>query len=156
MLISLETPGRQDVRELLAEHLAEMHSTSPAESVHALDLSALSVPEITFWTARDGETLLGCGALKRLSEAAGEIKSMRTTSKARGRGVAGAVLEGIVAEATARGYRDLYLETGVEDYFAPARRLYQKFGFVECQPFADYRPDPNSVFMVRRLSGIAV
>ncbi|MEV7663501.1 GNAT family N-acetyltransferase [Paenarthrobacter sp. NPDC089316] len=148
-MIRIETddPARPDVHALLSEHLADMFATSPAESVHALDHSALSHESITFWTAREDGVLLGCGALKMLSSGHAEIKSMRTTASARGRGVATRMLEHIVAEAGRRGYERLSLETGTEDYFAPARRLYARHGFTECPPFADYALDPNSVFM---------
>ncbi|WP_026541926.1 GNAT family N-acetyltransferase [Paenarthrobacter nicotinovorans] len=150
--IEPDDPARPDVSQLLSEHLADMFATSPAESVHALDHSALSHESITFWTAREDGVLLGCGALKKLSEGQAEIKSMRTTSAARGRGVATAMLERIVAEAARLGYGRVSLETGTEDYFAPARRLYARHGFTECPPFGDYTLDPNSVFMELTLS----
>lgn len=151
LAIRVDDPARDDVRRLLDEHLADMFATSPAESVHALDHEALSRPSVTFFTVRDGELLLGCGALQRLDDGHGEIKSMRTASAARGRGVGGAVLGRLLAEGVARGYRRLSLETGTQDYFAPARRLYARHGFVECGPFAAYVLDPNSVFMTREL-----
>ena len=136
-----------EIRSLLAEHLRNMHSISPPESVHALDLDGLRDPRITFWSAWDGDVLLGCGALKQLDPGHGEIKSMRTTQASRRSGVGRAMLAHIVGEARRRGYRRLSLETGSQPAFEPARRLYAGFGFVECAPFADYRPDPNSVFM---------
>ncbi len=145
--IATDDPARPDVHQLLSEHLADMFATSPAESVHALDHSALSHESITFWTAREDGGLLGCGALKKLSAGHAEIKSMRTTASARGRGVATLMLEHIVAEAARLGYELVSLETGTEDYFAPARRLYARHGFTECPPFGDYTLDPNSVFM---------
>jgi putative acetyltransferase len=145
--IEPDDPARPDVHALLSEHLADMFATSPAESVHALDHSALSHESITFWTAREDGVLLGCGALKALSAGRAEIKSMRTSAQARGRGVATRLLEHIVAEAGRRGYELLSLETGTEDYFAPARRLYARHGFTECPPFGDYTLDPHSVFM---------
>lgn len=154
--IDRDDPARGDVHQLLSEHLADMFATSPAESVHALDHSALSAPSITFWTVREDGDLLGCGALKLLdvpsgSAMHGEIKSMRTTASARGRGVATLMLRHILDNARARNLERLYLETGTEGYFAPARRLYAKHGFIECPPFADYVLDPNSVFMELRL-----
>ena len=154
--IDHDDPARGDDHQLLSEHLADMFATSPAESVHALDHSALSVPSITFWTAREEGQLLGCGALKVLdspdgSAQHGEIKSMRTTANARGRGVATLMLRHILDEARRRNYGRIYLETGTEEYFAPARRLYVRNGFTECPPFGDYSPDPNSVFMELRL-----
>lgn len=145
--IALDEPTAPDVRLLLDEHLADMFATSPADSVHALDHSALSAPEITFWTARHGGTLLACGALKELDPARGEIKSMRTAGPARGRGLAARMLASIVGEARRRGYLHLYLETGSDDFFAPARRLYRRNGFTQCPPFGAYGPDPHSVFM---------
>jgi putative acetyltransferase len=154
--IARDDPARGDVHQLLSEHLADMYAASPAESVHALDHSALSGRSITFWTAREHGDLLGCGALKLLNSTPGramhgEIKSMRTTTKARGRGVATLMLSHILDDARARNLEHVYLETGTEDYFAPARRLYARNGFTECPPFADYVLDPHSIFMELRL-----
>lgn len=150
--IDRDDPARGDVHQLLTEHLADMYATSPADSVHALDHTALSGPSIRFWTAREDGDLLGCGALKLLesppgSTLHGEIKSMRTTASARGRGVATLMLRHILNDARARNLERVYLETGTEDYFAPAQRLYARNGFTECPPFAGYTLDPNSVFM---------
>ena len=140
-----------EIRELLAEHLRSMHELSPPESVHALDLAALRGSDITFWTAWSNSELLGCGALKELSPAHGEIKSMRTRSARRRQGVARAMLQHIIAEARARSYAHLSLETGSMEAFEPARRLYEAFGFAYCPPFADYIEDPNSSFMTLEL-----
>ena len=150
--IDLDGPTNADVRVLLDEHLADMFATSPADSVHALDHAALSAPGISFWTARESEALLGCGALKPFSATQAEIKSMRTTATARGRGVAALLLTRILADARERNLEQLYLETGTEDFFAPARRLYARHGFTVCPPFADYVLDPHSVFMTLALT----
>ncbi len=152
VVVARDDPARPDVLRLLQEHLDDMFATSPAESVHALDPAALAGPDVTFMTARtDGGVLLGCGALKDLGAGEGEIKSMRTAQQARGRGVAALLLSRILEEARTRGYKRLFLETGSEEFFAPARRLYARHGFVPCPPFAGYQPDPNSVFMARSL-----
>ncbi|WP_456788996.1 GNAT family N-acetyltransferase [Cellulomonas sp. P5_C5] len=157
MTITIADPTSPDVLALLGEHLTDMYATSPAESVHALDPTALAAPGITFWTARDSAgTLLGCAALKDLGPTDAELKSMRTTAAARGQGVAAAVLAQVLATAAHRGIRTVHLETGTEDYFAPARRLYERAGFVECPPFADYVLDPHSVFYRLALSAPAV
>jgi len=145
--VNLDDPRRDDVSALLQQHLDDMHAESPPESVHALDLDALTAPGITFVTARaDDGALLGCGAIKVLGDH-GEIKSMRTTDAARGRGVAAAVLGWLIEEARRRGVARVSLETGTQDYFASAVRLYQRHGFVDCGPFGDYRLDPYSRFM---------
>jgi putative acetyltransferase len=151
MRIELDDLARPAVRELLREHLESMHALTPPESVHALDLAHLRRPEITFWTAWDGDLLVGCGALKELDARLGEVKSMRTPAAARRRGAGRAILTHIVGVARARGYERLYLETGAAAGFLAAHRLYESFGFRPCPPFADYRDDPNSLFMTLAL-----
>ncbi len=140
-----------EIRALLREHLENMHELSPPESVHALDIDGLRAPEVTFWSIWQDAELLGCGALKELDAHHGEIKSMRTAAVHRRQGVAADLLRHILQEAARRGYRRLSLETGSQDGFAPARTLYAAFGFEVCGPFADYREDPNSVFMTRAI-----
>lgn len=140
-----------EVIGLLEAHVAEMLANSPEESMHALDVAALQKPDITFWSAWDGGELAGCGALKELDPTHGEIKSMRTTAGFRGRGVASQLLRHILGAATARGYARLSLETGSSEFYRPAVRLYERYGFEHCGPFADYREDPHSVFMTRAL-----
>ena len=132
---------------LLNFHLASARAATQEGSAHALDLTGLRSPDISFWTLWDGDTLLGVGALRRLSPEHGEIKSMHTAQAQRGRGCGRAMLRHLVAVARQEGLTRLSLETGSWDYFKPARALYAGEGFVACPPFADYRPDPNSVFM---------
>jgi len=151
MQIVIDDPARPDVVQLLAEHLDDMYATSPPESVHALDVTALQVAGVTFWTARRDGELLGCAAIKELDPAHAEVKSMRTTSAARGTGVGRALLTRVLDEARARGYTRVSLETGSQDFFEPARQLYLSNGFRECGPFADYVLDPHSVFFTREL-----
>ena len=140
-----------EIASLLREHLDEMHRISPPESVHALDIDKLRAPDVTFWSAWLGETLLGCAALKQLDPTHGEIKSMRTAAAHQRRGVAAALLRHVLEEAQRRGYRRLSLETGSMAEFLPARVLYERFGFAYCGPFARYIEDPHSVFMTRTL-----
>src|SRR5207237_1067587 len=142
MRIEVDDLTRPEVHDLLREHLANMYELSPPESVHALDLSKLRSPDITFWSVWEESTLIGCGALKELSTTEAEIKSMRTPKALRRRGAGRAVLVHIIEVARARGYKHLHLETGSQEGFAPARTLYGTFGFVECGPFGDYRLDP--------------
>lgn len=151
MRIEIDDPARADVLALLDEHLRHMHELSPPESVHALDVSGLKRPEITFWTVREGGELLGCGALKELDPRHGEVKSMRTPTVLRRRGAGRAMLDHILAEAGRRGYTRLSLETGPAQTFQAAHRLYESAGFRRCGPFGDYRLDPHSVFMTLEL-----
>lgn len=151
MLIKIDDLNGSEIRELLEEHLRNMHEISPPESVHALDLEGLRQTEITFWTVWEDNELLGCGALKELDSEHGEIKSMRTSARHLRRGVARTLLTHILEEARRRGYTRLSLETGSMAAFDAARSLYSSFGFNYCAPFADYVEDPNSVFMTREL-----
>jgi putative acetyltransferase len=135
----------------LDDHIQEMRSTTPLESKHALDLDELRKPEITFWSAIDDDTLVGCGALKKLDTSHAELKSMRTTPTRKRSGIASLLLEHIITEAKRMGFTRLSLETGATEFFRPARKLYEKFGFNYCEPFADYQPDPYSAFMTKML-----
>ena len=136
---------------LLEEHLRDMADVSPPESCHALDVAGLHDASVTLWTVWLDNDLAGCGALKQLDPSHGEIKSMRTVRHLLRRGVAKSILTHILKEAQQRGYRRLSLETGTQEYFEAARRLYATFGFDVCEPFGDYRADPNSVFMTKNL-----
>lgn len=140
-----------EIAALLQAHLDDMHRHSPPGSVHALDLERLRRPDITFWTAWDGTALMGCGALRELDARHGEVKSMRTDPAYLRRGVAAALLDTIIAAARARGYQRLSLETGRPAPFQPAHRLYERYGFAECPPFADYVLDDFSICMTRQL-----
>lgn len=139
------------IADFLQEHLRDMRAVSPQESVHALDLEGLRTPGVTFWTVWDDHTIAGCGALKELDRWHAEIKSMRTSSAYRQKGVASMLLRHILSVAKERGYRRLSLETGSMTFFDPARKLYAKFGFEYCAPFSQYKEDPNSVFMTKEL-----
>jgi putative acetyltransferase len=135
------------VVDLLHTHLTSARAETAPGSAQALDLTGMQSPDISFWTIWDDETLLGVGALKRLSADHGEIKSMHTAQSMRGKGAGSAMLRHIIATARVSGMSRLSLETGSWEYFRPARAFYESHGFVECPPFAEYVLDPNSVFM---------
>lgn len=140
-----------EIAALLQVHITDAARHSPPGSIHALDLDALRVPEIRFWTAWEDGALLGCGALRDLGNREGEIKSMHTAAAHRGKGTAAAIVAVIVEDARERGFKRLYLETGAVDAFAPARALYQKFDFATCAPFGTYFEDPFSTHMMLKL-----
>ena len=151
MNIKVDDLTGSEVISLIGEHLHGMTLHSPPESIHALGLDELKGPDITFWTVWNEEQLMGCGALKELDSHHGELKSMRTASAHLRKGVAQAMLEHIIREARERDYSRLSLETGSMEAFIPARKLYEKYGFVYCPPFGDYIEDQNSVFMTMKL-----
>jgi putative acetyltransferase len=148
-MVEIRSGGLDDPRvvDLLNYHATSSRAQTPPGSSHALDLSGLKSPDVSFWSAWEGETLLGVGALKRLSSDHGEVKSMHTAQAARRRGVAGAMVRHIIGAARDAGLARLSLETGSSQYFRPAVQLYIGYGFVECPPFGDYKTDPNSIFM---------
>ncbi|MFF3023152.1 GNAT family N-acetyltransferase [Gottfriedia sp. NPDC057948] len=140
-----------EVANLISEHLQGMTQHSPLESIHALNLEGLKKSEITFWSVWEQNELVGCGALKELDPLHGEVKSMRTSSAHLRKGVARRMLKHIIEEAKSRGYKRISLETGSMEAFDPAKKLYERFGFKYCKPFADYKDDTNSVFMTLEL-----
>lgn len=151
MQIALDPLTSPEIAAFLQAHLEQMYATSPACSVHALDLAALRAPGVRFWSAYAGDALVGCAALKDLGDRHAELKSMRTAPARVRQGIASGLLGFVLDEARAAGFTRMSLETGTQEFFAPARGLYARHGFVECGPFADYRVDPHSVFMTREL-----
>ena len=144
------------IQQLLQVHLDAMHSYSPPESVHALDLEALRHPSITFWTAWESDELLGCGVLKKLSSVHAELKSMRTVEAHMRKGVAVAILRHIESAAITMGIQRISLETGPHAPFVAAQKLYAREGYVESGPFADYVLDPFSMFMTKALNQVSL
>jgi putative acetyltransferase len=140
-----------EIRGLIGHHLAGMHAHSPAGSVHALDIDRLRHPDVTFWSAWSEQSLVGCGALRHIDAARGELKSMRVVDAFLGRGAGKAILVHLTGEARARGYKSLWLETGSSPAFVPALAMYTAAGFTRCGPFEGYVDNPFSVFMTRTL-----
>ncbi|MFO1035156.1 MAG: GNAT family N-acetyltransferase [Hyphomicrobiales bacterium] len=150
-MLRIVSGGLDDARviAMLKFHFDTNISVTPKGSAHVFDVSRLKAPDISFWSAWNGDTLMGTGALKRMTARDGEVKSMHTLVTARRQGVAHAMVSHIIAEARAMGLKRLWLETGSFEFFAPARALYTRHGFTECPPFEGYKPDPNSTFMMR-------
>jgi len=139
------------VVELLAFHLAEMHTLSPPCKVHAMPVERLRQPDVTFYSAWDGDRLAAVGALREIDARCGELKSMRATPDYRGKGAGEAILIHLVEEAKRRGYDWLGLETGRPAAYIPAQNLYRKHGFAPCEDFGDYIGDDFSMCMSRKL-----
>lgn len=151
MTIQLDDLSGPEIQQLLRAHLRTLAEVSPPESCHALDIESLKKPPVTFWSIWQNAELVGCGALKKLTDQHAEIKSMRTADAHLRKGVARTMLQHLIQEAKQRGFTRLSLETGSMAYFAPARELYASVGFTKCAPFSTYREDPNSTFMTKEL-----
>lgn len=143
--------GDPRVEALLRHHRAEAGAATPACFAHSLDSSGLAAPGIRFFSAWEGEALLGMGALKRIDGDHAELKSMRTAPGHLRKGVARALLDHIVAAARADGYRRLSLETGTAPMFDAANALYERYGFRDCEPFGGYPPSAHNRFMTMAL-----
>lgn len=151
MEIKVDDLSGGEVIALLEEHLTDMYSNSPPESVHALDVDALKASNITFFSCWYSGQIHGCLAIKQLTSEHIELKSMRTANSARGLGIATKLLTHVLNFAIDKGFKKVSLETGTQEFFRPARNLYKKFGFVDCGPFAAYKEDSYSCFMTRPL-----
>ncbi len=149
--ITADDPRRKDVVTLLQRHLDFARASAPPEDTHALDLTGLLHPSVTFLSLRDQGRLLAIGAIKSLDETHMELKSIHTAEEARGNGAGRAIVEELIATARTRGATRVSLETGSMEAFAPSRALYQRLGFVECEPFGDYSPSRKSTFMTLEL-----
>ena len=152
LTIARESPLGDDLSLLMARHSADMHADTPPESIHRMDAGQLASPGIAFFVMRRGGGALAMGALKRIDAGHGEIKSMHVLAEHRGHGLSRRMLDHLLAEAAAKGFTRLSLETGIQPTFVAARALYAKAGFTECPPFEGYGPDPNSVFMSKPLA----
>jgi len=151
--MNITVGGLEDprVQALLEYHVRTARAQTAVGSAHALDLDGLKAADMRFWSAWDGDAVIGVGALKQLSPSHGEIKSMHTAPAHRRSGVGSAMLRHIIEAARAAGVTRLSLETGSWQFFNPARTFYKSHGFAECPPFGDYVEDPNSIFMTLEL-----
>ena len=137
------------VHELLSKHFVELRAASPEGSAHVLDIPGLKVSSIKFWSLWQDENLIGCGALKFLDENHGEFKSIRIHDNFRNKGYGINVINHLINEAKKLNIKKLSIETGAGDFFLPARKLFKKCKFEECQPFAHYKEDVNSVYLTK-------
>ncbi|TMV10112.1 GNAT family N-acetyltransferase [Ruegeria sediminis] len=142
-------PGADDLRPVIAAHLAHGRQAGPPESNHTMDADALREPGVRFWALYENGEPLGCGALKPLPDGTAEVKSVHVLAAARGRGLARVMMEHLAAQARAAGATALVLETGAEHLpgYDAARKLYEVLGYSRCGPIHGYTEDPNSAFM---------
>ena len=135
-----------EVNELLKKHFIELRSVSPEGSTHVLDIDGLKDPSIKFWSLWENNKLIGCGALKFLEKDHGEFKSIRVADEFRKKGIGERIINHLIEEAKKLEISKLSIETGAGEFFAPARKLFNKFGFKKSEPFAHYKVDPNSCY----------
>lgn len=147
LVIAPGDPGAPDVRALIAAHRAHAFANTPPENVFAMAADALLEADLDFFVAHEDNVLLAMGALRRMGDSDGELKSIHVAQAARGRGIGAAMLAHLIAQARGLGLSTLWLETGSMEAYAPSRARYARAGFERCGAFADYPDDPNSFFM---------
>ena len=140
-----------DVNALLKKHFVELRSVSPAGSTHVLDIAGLKDNTIKFWSLWENNEIIGCGALKFLEKGHGEFKSIRVADNFRKKGIGEKIINHLILEAKKLNIDKLSVETGAGNFFQPARKLFYKFGFKECPPFAHYKEDPNSCYYTLKI-----
>ena len=143
--------NNSEVNDLLKKHFIELRSVSPAGSTHVLDIDGLKDPSIKFWSLWEDNKLIGCGALKFLEKEHGEFKSIRVANEFRKNGIGERIINHLIEEAKKLKITKLSIETGAGEFFLPARKLFSKFGFKHCHPFAHYKDDPNSCYYTLNL-----
>ena len=141
-----------EVLELLNKHFIELRSVSPEGSTHVLDIEGLKDQNIKFWSLWEDNLLMGCGALKFLNKEHGEFKSIRVEDRFRKKDNGIKILKHLIFEAKKLNIKRISIETGTGDFFTPARKLFNKYGFKLCKPFAHYKEDPNSCYMSMLIS----
>ncbi|MBE1283558.1 MAG: GNAT family N-acetyltransferase [Rhodobacteraceae bacterium] len=142
-------PASPEIQPIIEAHLAHSWDAAPQTSNHTMGAEDLKDPAIRFWALYDGETPLGCGALKTLPDGTAEVKSVHVLETARGRGLARKMMDFLAEQARFDGISALVLETGSDllpEYLA-ARKLYEALGYDYVGPIYGYDPDPNSAFM---------
>ncbi len=145
------TPTDPIILPLIDRHLTLMRASSPACSIHAMEAGDMAEAGVQFFASFEGATPVAMGALKRISETHGELKSMHVVEERRGVGLADAILSRLLDEARVAGLGRVSLETGSQPVFVAARAFYLRHGFSFCAPFEGYVEDPNSVFMTCEL-----
>jgi putative acetyltransferase len=128
-----------ELRDLIGELNAVLGAAYAPHQRHGLALEQLFEPDMRFFLARSNDVAVGCGGVALCDDYA-EVKRMYTRPRARGRGVAKALLRRIEDETRAAGALVLRLETGIHQQEAIA--LYERAGFRLRGPFGPYAAMP--------------
>ncbi len=148
IIVEKTDPHHPGAVALLKQSHALMQELFPPEDNFYLEVDDLVADHIHFFTAREGDQILGTGALKAY-DSYGEIKSMFVSEAARGKGIADALMRQLEDQARELKLPLIKLETG--NVLHAAHRLYARHGFTECGPFGGYSDAKSSIFMEKKL-----
>jgi DNA-binding MarR family transcriptional regulator/GNAT superfamily N-acetyltransferase len=137
--IAAEAPDSPDARLCLTSYFRELAARFEggfdADAHDAAHVADMAPPSGLFVIARLDGGAVGCGGLKRVDEATGEIKRVWTAPSARGLGVARRMLRTLEAAAREKGLTTLRLDTNRA--LIEAHALYRSEGYQEIARFND-------------------
>ena len=148
--IALETPRQPDVERLLQAADRRSASLYPSESRFGSAAATLVRQQASFYVVRLDGRAIGCGGFVLDADGDAELKRIFVEDAARGAGIGRMILHALEQAAKRQGVRTMRLETGVKS--VEAIGLYRRFGYAQRGPFGSYGPDPQSVFMEKRLT----
>ena len=129
---------------LIADLNAELSATYPEEGAchFQLDEAELAPDRGAFFVARDGDSPVGCGAVRLLDDGRAELKRMYVVPARRGDGVGRALLEALEDAARELGARTVVLETGTRQTAAVA--MYERAGYAAIPAWGEYLDSPET------------
>ncbi|HEY8906377.1 MAG TPA: GNAT family N-acetyltransferase [Rhodoferax sp.] len=107
-----------------------------------------AAPEGRLLLACEGDTVLGCVALRRVDASTCEMKRVYVRPAARGRNLGRQLVEALLREAKLAGYSRICLDVLPE--FTAAQTLYKSLGFVSAAPVS-VNPVPGTQFLALAL-----
>jgi len=148
--ISPERPDHPDALQLLAELDAHLNAMPYGpESRHAFTVERLLRDSVAFFVTRSDGEPAACGGVKLFGSEYGEVKRMYVRPAFRGLGLGKSMLNHLAEHARQHGVSLLRLETGI--YQEDAIGLYERYGFQRRTPFGEYREDPISVYLEKKI-----
>jgi putative acetyltransferase len=143
-------PVAQSLIAMLNAELSALYP-EPGATHFQLDPAQVAPGTGAFLVARRHGQPIGCGALRRLTDAGavaelgadvGELKRMFVAREARGLGIGRALLAQLEAEARALGLSRIVLETGIRQHEALV--LYRRSGYAGIPAYGEYSASPGT------------
>ncbi|WP_245583585.1 GNAT family N-acetyltransferase [Paenibacillus assamensis] len=144
------TPHHPDVQPTVARLDEDLLRRYPPEDIFGMDFNDPHIDEVQFVLAYDGETPVGCGAIRPLNEEMTELKRFFVDAAYRQQGIAAKILMRLELLAREQKYTTIRLETG--DKQPESIHFYKKYGFYEIERFGPYADSDSSLCFEKILS----